>query len=81
MSIGEYEKWREYRYYSKPEILEPGPEHRFAGWGMELYALTKEQMQALMAGKQIGFDVCGEYGLYLCYEETYNEEEPNENQT
>lgn len=53
MNIGEYKKWREYRDYCEPEILEPGPEHRDEDWGMELYALTKEQMQALMDGKQM----------------------------
>lgn len=77
MSTGEYAKYRKYRSYIPPEILEPGPDHRWNGWGEELYALTKDQMQALLDGKQLELDVCGEYTVFLCYEETYNEEEPN----
>lgn len=72
-----YDEAKNSPYGCYPQILEPGEKARDdAGYafGADYCALTKEQMKALLAGKQLQLDINGrEYVLFLAYEETYKE--------
>lgn len=64
-------------YSCNPEILEPGKDARDkAGYayGADYCLLKKDQIQALLDGKQLHLDINGsEYVLFLAYEESYKE--------
>lgn len=65
-------------YYScNTRMLEPGEEARDkAGYayGADYCLLTKDEMQALLDGKQLQLDINGrEYVLFLAYQEAYKE--------
>ena len=64
-------------YSCAPQILEPGEDARYKagyGYGADYCLLTKDQMQALLDGKQLQLDINGrEYVLFLAYEESYKE--------
>lgn len=72
-----YERCSTGHYSCDPRILEPGEDAREkAGYayGADYCLLKKDQIQALLDGKQLHLDINGgEYVLFLAYEESYKE--------
>ena len=72
-----YERCSTGPYSCDPRILEPGEDAREkAGYayGADYCLLTKDQIQAMLDGKQLHLDINGgEYVLFLACKESYKE--------
>lgn len=78
------EKYKEYEN-SKPEInnhfdiienTNKAQDEYGRCYGYETYGITREQIQALLDGKQLASDInLGEYGIFIVLEEEDNKNE------